>query len=91
MKRTPIESQNPIFTELLDKEPEGGEVDKKWPLYTSANDQIPSRVPQQFDDGIEPNDLLAPGDENSNPEKWPHRLARPTLAIETGSIPIYKL
>jgi hypothetical protein len=90
---TPIISLNPIFTELLDAEHNpDNTVYQRYPLYTSADDKLPSH--QAFKDAkmtVEASDLLAPGDENNNPEKWPHRLARPTLAVRSGNIPVYKL
>jgi hypothetical protein len=85
MERERIISLNPLFTKLLDEEPEGGYLDRTYPMYTSADDPLPR--PQV----LEPAAVLDPGDETMRPEKWPHRNARPMLALGSGPIPVFRL
>lgn len=95
-----IISKNPAFTALLELQDEDGLLRKMYPLYSSADDGLPPhdylkaarlRLQEGISVVVEATDILGPEDEPERPEKWPHPMARPTLALETGSITLYKL
>lgn len=93
-----IISLNPFFTALLDESDPEGVMAARYPLYTSADDPLPPyghfwyrSVPEATTVTVTAADIDRDArDQRENPQNWPHKAAKPILAI-TGSIPVIKL